>query len=47
MRQITWKKKTIRFTGFKIEGDYVLISFGSHSIRIPLSEWEQLEIKEV
>ena len=47
MREIKWKGRIIRFTGFRIENDYVILSFGSHSIRIPLNEWENLEIKEV
>ena len=47
MYQIVLDNKVIRFSGYRIEGDYVFITFGKHSIRIPLSEWEQLDIKEV
>jgi len=47
MREVKWKGKIVRFSGFRTEGDYAVIVFGNHEIRIPLFEWKQLDIKEV
>ena len=47
MNEIIWDGKIIRYHGFKIENDFVVIPFGNRVIKIPLLEFKKLEKKEV
>lgn len=47
MKEIRYKGKIIRFSGYEIKGNSVHFQFGGKTFSIPLEEFKKLKIGEV